>query len=738
MTAQQPFQSQDTLLALQQLQPLSSLLWREDKVGGCFLIKVPSGVEFSELSIIFEKPEVISRNGSGTLQDATVTIIFSIQVAPGQARIHHSCVFRLNIEQNERMVRLLSQASTIRVMGFTSGPLPRYIGVKKLNWLKSHRKTLLHFLAKKPQDQHKKTSPAANLPNAMLISEIRETFSSYSRLLGFVALRAEKDKNIGIYIVLPTNTHFEMVAMAFEALTWNNFPTGHILSLLCFLQDKDEHILRIECILDPRREGNILQILSNTKYVEVTAFADSPDFPVIGRKQFGWAKEKRVRSRDLFDLSRKAGPTISWREALMTFLEKYQIETTFRDPKVLSSLIKKNDSKQEDRSHSMKKDSDTFHTLALPPSSSSSSRKVSLIEHSILLYQAGAQQEFARLGTLSRGIFWRMLFALALEQTPRKYIWTPEAVTLIEEHRQQLIPDSRTPWLSSLEHVWIEFPKPIAMPAGYDIAALAVFAPADTRLLQKLQQRMGISASVLTRLEHTLYNPGKHCLIFNVIDNKGRIVWAIGLNTIRDTQPDGRSKIWGTAPWFFCPNPQCLLHTQAASTLCESCTVMRTFVWTWLLAARQSLLGLYRERPGETDQSVEGSKHEKVERMGRILLSSPEDGREELLKMQHQYRVVRSIDIAVATDREGKPSQIQRGSWVEALAAIDPALIFFDEREIPLTTRTLKDPRYARYIAEHGTNQIEVKAHTRHIPMRADSKRMTRVTARKKQNNPER
>lgn len=762
------------LESLTRLHPLSELLWLYDQQGIFFVIKVPSRVNSKDLSIIFEKSRIIEDEDISGHRETIVEILYSTRMNYREPSVSQSCLFRIQSGLNQKLTRQLSRNFLVRVILYNDGQIPRKLGVKLIQWHAIPHNVLKKLVAKKNPSISNNEAQIQDIDSIppMTLSEVRKRFSTFFNLRGLIAKQVGQPMNLRIFMVIPHETSFETISVAFEALNWWNVPAGRILSLRCILQDSEQRQLGIECIIDPLRERNVLQLMSTTENVEVVALGNSVGYPNLGWKQFSWPQSKRLRAQDLLAVSRMVAPPTSWRKSLITFLQRTHPATTFQIPDTFqiphtpdgaleTMKLQRNFRRIEDiqsDQHLYRADAFTNAHLSIEHQKDKEIRmeeeiqpqapilsgpltpptpRGSLIERSILLHQAGAQQEFARLGTFSRGIFWRMLFAFALEQTPRKYIWTPEAVALIEDHRQQLTPDSRTPWLPSHEHVWIEFPEPIATPVGHDIAALTVFAPGDTRLLQRLQQHMGMSAKVLTRLEHTLYNPEKHRLIFNIIDSRGRIVWAIGLNTARDTQLDGKPKVWGTAPWFFCPNPQCLLHTKAAPALCESCTVMRTFIWTWLLAARQSLLGLYREQFGETDQMFEEHKHKKLERTNRILFSFPENEREELLKTQHQYRVVRSIDIAVTTDRERKPSQTQRGSWVEALATIDPALFFYDEREIALTTRTLKDPRYARYIAEHGTNQIEVRSHTRHIPMRADSKRMTRVTARKKLNDSE-
>jgi hypothetical protein len=350
--------------------------------------------------------------------------------------------------------------------------------------------------------------------------------------------------------------------------------------------------------------------------------------------------------------------------------------------------------------------------------------------HFILLYRAGAHQEYTRTHTISRQLFWRMLLALALEKSSRKFIWTPEAAQLTEEHRRQLIPSLELPWLSSHEHLWIEFKEPIATPVCPNTAALLVFSATDPSLFREFAQQVRMSSHALKSLERSHYLPERQRVTLNVVDSTGEIVWAISLN--REGQNQKGQNLWSAPVWYTCPRPQCHLHNNEVLSLCETCTDTRTFIWTWLLAAWQSLLGFYRSKAG-ADPLFETLGKEHIERLTRSIPESHGNEGMYHTDLEYRYRVVRSIDIAAVPERMQVESKSQRGSWVEALASINPALVFYDEREIPLSTRTLRHPRYARYIEQHGTNQVEVRPHTKHIPMRADPKAMTKVTTKKRQ-----
>src|SRR5258708_4291174 len=104
---------QQTQQALQRLQPLSELLWQTDKQGvPCCLIKVPQGVRFSDLSVIFEIPSQPYRAG--------ITFPFSTQNAPGQPRVSRTCVFYPSSPDDWQVLTRLSQAPHIQLMGFSS------------------------------------------------------------------------------------------------------------------------------------------------------------------------------------------------------------------------------------------------------------------------------------------------------------------------------------------------------------------------------------------------------------------------------------------------------------------------------------------------------------------------------------------------------------------------------------------------------------------------------------------
>jgi hypothetical protein len=550
-----------------------------------------------------------------------------------------------------------------------------------------------------------------------------------------------------IYIKVPQETRFDEVAVAFGPLNLMRYPVGWVFSLSLRLQDATGRILEADALGDPISDRRILHKLASAPSVEMVALADSSSFPVLGAKLLNWSPQKQKRAQSLFVYTRVAKLSGSWKQARISYLYEHPQGYIFQE--LLPDTVGQRDvevgTAREDDQLPMPHHEETIspgplqvEKSEIPHSTEATSETAPtkhasdvslLVEQFILLHRAGVHAEYHHTHTLSRGIFWRFLLAIALEQTQRKFIWTPEAVRMIESRRQQLTPSETLPWLSSREHLWIAFAEPIETPVCAETAALFVFSSSAPSLLSEFAQQVQMSSRALKALERTLYTPEKQRVIFNIINRTGAIVWAISLRTDAHIRLDDAEAIWSATAWYTCPRLQCHLHNAEIDTLCETCTSARTFTWTWLFAAWQSLQGLYRDKP-VTDRFLETVGIEQSEHVSRVSQEPDGKGVVGRADLTYRYQVVREIDIASAPPPTEPKSRSQRGSWVEMLSSIDPSLVFYDKREIPLRTRTLKHPRYARYIAQTGTNQVEVRPHIRHVPMRSNPKGMTQVTAK--------
>lgn len=750
--------------AFQQLLPLTGLLWYIDQQGvpSC-LIKVPHGVHFSDLSVILYTPrELYPSLRAGHSQERTrLALPYGTQIAPGQPYSKQTHMFHPSSLEERNLLTRLAQASHLLLIGYSSDPDPRYLGSKQLTWEENMRRTVQQWLAlhipetrrSVPATRRIETHEQQAEHTQWTLPNGAKRTIAFSMMRGLITMPGETAEVIPrIYVKVPRGTRFEEVAVAFGPLNLTRYPTGWVLSLSLRLQDATGRILLTDALCDPIGGRRLLRRLASTAVVEMVALADTSAFPVLGAKRLNWSAQKRGRAQALFDYTRTAKSRGSWKQARMEYLQEHQqgyvFQVQFPETPDLGKKeegsgvpVLRSSSPRDEKTMPQDETGERFQTPdagAPAPGAASAGEPVppiSLVERFVQLHRAGVYEEWSRTHTLSHRLFWRMLLAIGLEQTRRKFIWTLEAAQVTEAHREQLTPGLLVPWLSSREHLWITFAEPIETPACAETAALFVFSAADPSLLGAFAQQVGLSSRALKALERDLYAPEKQRVSLGIVNRAGAIAWSISLKTERHGQPRDAEGVWASPEWYTCPRQQCHLHTEGVATLCDTCAATRTFVWTWLVAAYQAALGLYRTRP-EEEGPLETAREEQFERVSRAMPGPTERGTIRHVDLEYRYRVVRSIDIADAPAPPKTEAAGQRGSWVEALSSIDPALVIYDEREVPLRTRTLRHPRYARYIAQHGTNQVEVRPHTKHVPMRADPKGMTRVTAKRHEKHP--
>ncbi len=742
-----------TQLALQHLSPLTGLLWQTDKHGVPYcLIKVPQGVQFSNLSVILETPRQSYKSG---LREAATVLPFSTQKAPGQPRMSNTYVFYLSSSDDWQLLVHLSQTSHVQLLGYSQDPTLKYLGSKSIDWSKSKRKAIQQLLNK----TNPGTTASAQTKDEMVQHNLQQNEQARWKLpidvrrsLSSPLMRAhivtpdDREAIPRIYVKVPQGTRFEDVAVAFGPLNLYSYTGKWILSLAFFLQDANQQVMNVDCLSDPISEHHILHRLTTTTSVEMVAIADTPTFPVLGVKLLKWSPQKKDRAKVLFEYTRTVSSYGSYKRACAEYLKEHLQQCAFQVPFPKTApypataryTVSIGGSQVQSHEESISLDGSLQEEFQVPlqaslvPAASQTRHTGSspLVEKFFLLHRTGVHEEFTHTHTLSRRMFWRMLLALAAEKTLRKFVWSPEATHVIEEHRKLLTPSMLIPWLSSREHLWIEFTEPWETPVSPDMAALFIFSASEPMLYREFAQQVPMSSHALKALQRNLFAPEQRKVTFNIVNRAGAITWAISLNTDTHGPRHGAQGVWSAPAWYICPSIQCQLHTEGASTLCDTCAVTRTFVWTWLTAAWQSLLGLYREKPGD-EHSLETIGVDHIERFSRAMPGPSGSDAIRHVDIEYRYRVVRHIDIADSPLPTEPKSAGQRGSWVEALSSIDPALVFYDEREIPLRTRILRHPRYSNYIERHGTNQVEVRPHIKHVPMRSDPKTMTRVTAKR-------
>src|SRR5579883_2186113 len=640
--------------AFQHLPPLNDLLWYTDQQGiPCCLIKVPHDVRFSLLSVNLSTPrEPYQPLGRRPVEEwMDLVLPFSTQSAPNQQYSHRNHMFLPSSDEEWQLLVQLTQVSSVLLMGYSSDPVPHYLGKKRLNWSKGQRRAIRLWLTKRmpetlrPVPTEKRSKACASAQPAKparwkLPTGIREALAAFP-VRALITMAEEAGRSLPrIYIKVPQGTRFEEVAVAFGELNLTRYPPGWVLSLSLRLQDAAGRVLLADGLCNPISNRRLLHRLASTSTVEMIALADTPALPLLGAKRLTWSAQKQERAQALFEYVRTAKPFGSWNQACTAYLHEHMQVSVFQQPslqpvgqqKVGDGQISSTDEgcmPDEEVSPltdvSLPEQSNPPDTAATGAAATDHTPHTpSLVEQFILLHRLGVYEEYRHLHTLSRRIFWRLLLALAIEKTQRKFIWTAEATEVTEKHRQQLTPGTMIPWLSSQEHLWISFAEPIQTPVCDEAAALFVFSAADPELLREFARQVRLSSRALKALERSLYLPEKQRVSLGIVNRSGAVAWAMSLKIEAPGQSHDTETVWVASAWYSCPSQQCHLHSGKVATLCEACLSTRTFVWTWLVAAWHSLRGSYRV--GSEKDVLESIGEERIERLTRPM---PEPGRSE-------------------------------------------------------------------------------------------------------------
>ncbi|HEY1350165.1 MAG TPA: hypothetical protein VGF67_11120 [Ktedonobacteraceae bacterium] len=372
----------------------------------------------------------------------------------------------------------LCRAPYAQLLAWSADATPQYLGSCTIAWAKSWCRIVQTFLNARPSTPRTNQQAQRNERKSPVhLAEIRRDLRP-DELRGLITTPLGTQLMPRIFLKVPHGTRFENVAVAFGSLNLFRYSTGWVLALSVHLQDETRQVMDVDCLLDPLAKHGTLQQPGITSQVEMVALADTASLPHIGAKLLTWPAQKRERTSTLLDcLNGMPGRRGPWKRACDTYLREHLQQDSFQ---ALSPAARPRETLQaSDQEHSVAAYKPGQHIAQ----AAQSAPRAPLVERCILLHRAGVAQEYSRRQILSR----RML--LALEDTWRKFIWTPQASALVEQHRQQLTPGVTVPWLSAHEHLWIEFPVPLATPVCASAAALCVFSAADSWLLSRFASR---------------------------------------------------------------------------------------------------------------------------------------------------------------------------------------------------------------------------------------------------------
>jgi hypothetical protein len=760
---------------LHQSAPLEQVAWQLEPLR-CF-VKVPSDFPFERLTLQFQMPTLVSYVPEGPL----AVLPFAIPTRRKEPTIHGHCFWNPADPVDRGFLTALAKAQKIELVGCADGTTALMpLGCKELSWGPQKRQAVQTLLAQTraaptlwPEAKERFLREQQQKARQVRVekAELQEWNlpGSWKQQMRGADLRAlvvrQKGGNLlpRVLMRVPEGTQVRNLSLTASAFNDYRYKGNTLVCLHLMLRDATQGWMPIDVLFDPVNDRKKLKMLTKPGSIEFLVVADTDQLPILGAMHWIWSASLQERARHIWTVVCQVKYSGRWNllvnehyrlcPKVVTFQAQesrtaQNLPLVFPSPPPSAQKLAAAPPFVKEPSSSTTKPKPVA-AVSKPVTSASLSEThkrllqnihdLPLVERCILRQRFLAREEYQKSYPPSQLAFWRMLLPLALEQS-RKFIWRPEAVALTEERRSQMdeAPGSVRLPRFPCAHLWFEFAIPIETCVAADAAAIFLFAADDPDLIKRFARQTALSAYALSYVQRTYYQPSRHFFALNVVNHDGEIVWAMKLPVGAGREKhDETGKIWQTPDWFDCSSVSCQFYRGPTSSPmpqerrlpCTDCMRAHDFFSSWMVSAWKGLLGLHRT-PGNVLEQL-GT----IGEMHRETITGIRPGIDEAsllrkLALEHQYRIVRHIDIAAPPQKSrSKEPKTHRGSWVDALSAIDSELVDFDEREIPERTRTLHDPRFAKYIEEHGTNQVKVRPHHRTVPIRSDPKRITEVMA---------
>ncbi|GHP00808.1 hypothetical protein KSF_108550 [Reticulibacter mediterranei] len=759
---------------LQSTRPLEQVVWHREPLR-CY-VKVPANLSFEQVTLELQTPSLLSYAPEGPL----VVLPFMIPTRRKDPTIRGQCLWNPVDPVDRALLSTLAKAKKIELVGCaesTTALVP--LGCKELSWNGQKRQAVHILLAQTTSAQTRWPEAKERFLREQLQhaqhgqvekAEQQEWHlpSSWKQQMRGTESRTLVVRHKGntllprVLLRVPEGTQVENLSLTASAFNVYSYEGSMLVCLHLLLRDATRGWMPMDVLFDPVTDRKKLKMLTLPGSMELLAVADTKHLSILGAMQWTWSASLQERARHIWTVVRQVKHSGRWNLLVQEHYRLCPQVAIFQteEPRSYKNLPLVVPSpppphqkptatppsvKEPSPSRASPKPVAAVSKPATSASLSETHKKLlrniqdlPLVERCILRQRLLAREEYQKSYPPSQLAFWRMLLPLALEQS-RKFIWRPEAVALTEEQRQHLDEGKvsvRMPRFPDV-HLWFEFATPIETCVAADTAAIFLFAADDPELMKRFARQTALSAYALNFVQRTYYRPARHFLALNVINHDGEIVWAMKLpeGSRREKHVEAEMSL-STPDWFGCASVSCQFHrepiwsptAQERRLPCAACMRAYDFFSTWMVSAWKGLLGVHRT-PGNVLEQLGSIGEMHHETTTSIRPGIDEASLRRTLALEHQYRIVRHIDIAAPPKIHSKQTETHRGSWIDALTAIDPALVDFDEREVPERTRTLHDPRFAKYIAEHGTNQVKVRPHHRTVPMRSDPKRITEVTA---------
>lgn len=308
----------------------------------------------------------------------------------------------------------------------------------------------------------------------------------------------------------------------------------------------------------------------------------------------------------------------------------------------------------------------------------------------------------------------------------QKYRLTSSAIAMLHFlcRPQELERTVALPHLGDLDR-WIEFEKPIDTPYEMPLHAICLAKMSSRAVFERALKQVPLSPGQRDVMEYNLFHQNSPYLpykqsdtlwSYDVLDQDGRVFWKVAFRLTENATYE-----YLQAPDYRCPWNACE-YLDGGLWNCQKCKDAFKFFISWLQTCQLMLSGAFTEHEEQL-----GNK-EVSEYVTRQAQDKTKTWVQKDIRVEHRYKIV-TFDACLRKTQPKPDVTSPRGSWVEAVKAIDPDMIVYVQKHITQTARTL---RHERYVNKRGQT-ITIKPHDKRIPMKLSElkRKVTRVVASK-------
>ena len=322
----------------------------------------------------------------------------------------------------------------------------------------------------------------------------------------------------------------------------------------------------------------------------------------------------------------------------------------------------------------------------------------------------GMQQQFGE-----RGVQFSFAFVDAYVDIAKKYELTPSAGAFVLSLPPIPFYRAIAEAVDFAERVFITFEEPIESP--YGACSGYSFGVKSLENLLYANRIVPHSKGQLEKMRAIMLQENSTTVGIDAFAESGLAIWTLSLELPRTIVPGAPLQpiYFMTQSWQQCTSGEC----GDGKPVCAACTAINAWYYSLYSNILRLIAGDYAMEEESSGQFPIKSRTSKRRQPDKEKYWKIRD-----VEVTYEYHVVSMDALLKKSSVEALPIKQHRGSWLEKL---DPEHIVYVRKRISLKKgRTLKDPRYHKYILAHGGNPeegytIAVKDHEKRIPMKLET-----------------